>query len=47
MEPPRPFKQLGVEHDMSTPEANRYIVFDKHLFFLAVLQYGIEYEEIE
>lgn len=47
MEPPRPFIQLGVEHDLSTPEESRYIVVDKQLFFLAVIQYGIEFKEIE
>jgi hypothetical protein len=44
MEPPRPFVQLGVEHDLSTPEGSRYIVVDKQLFFLAVIKYGITYE---
>ena len=47
MEPPRPFIQLGVKHDLSTPEESRYIVVDKQLFFLAVIQYGIEFKEIE
>jgi len=47
MEPPRPFKELGVEYDLTTPEGNRYIVFDKHLFFLAVIQYGIVFEEVK
>jgi hypothetical protein len=32
---------------MSTPEGSRYIVVDKQLFFLAVIQYGIEFKEIE
>ena len=44
--PPRPIEELGVTHDMSTLSPARYIVIDKQLFMLAVIQYGIEFVEV-
>lgn len=44
--PPRPIEELGVTHDMSTLSPARYVVIDKQLFMLAVIQYGIEFVEV-